>query len=85
MPTPNKYHGSGRLYTAKEYRDRKHALRPTYLVTGYSHDPLTAHQQRLAGDCKPYNVGKNRAKRLKALRRAAWLAKSIEQLRLRHH
>lgn len=46
MPTPNKYHGSGRLYTAKEYRDRKHALRPTYLHVGYSADPLKAAQER---------------------------------------
>lgn len=63
MPTPNKYHGSGRLYTAKEYRDRKHAMRPTYLVAGYSPDPLQAAQQRLTGDCKPYIKGRNKRKR----------------------
>lgn len=29
--TPNKYHSSGRLYTAKEYADRKKAAQPRYL------------------------------------------------------
>jgi len=56
MPTPNKYHSSGRLYTAKEYRDRKHALRPTYLVA----HPMPGVS--LIPD-KPYNIGRNAKKR----------------------
>lgn len=53
MPTPNKYHGSGRLYTAKEYRDRKHAMRPTYLM-----------QNRVNGVLQPRDKGNNERKRL---------------------
>lgn len=63
MPTPNKYHGSGRLYTAKEYRDRKHAMRGAYLVIGYSANHLHAAQQRLTGDCQPRDKGRNERKR----------------------
>ena len=63
MPTPNKYHGSGRLYTAKEYRDRKHAMRPTYIHTGYSPDMLDQMVQRRLGQCVPYNKARNTMKR----------------------
>lgn len=68
MSTPSKYHPSGRLYTAKEYRDRKHALRPDYLLV----DPR-----------KPYNTGRNAAKRVKRTQRLVWRSKSLTQLRLR--
>lgn len=73
--TLNKYHSSGRLYITKELSARRHALTPTYLVSGYSHDPLAAQQQRLTGDCLPYHVGKNAHKR-----RVRWLGfKSAKQ------
>lgn len=53
MSTPNKYHGSGRIYTAREYSNRKHAMQPTYLITN----------GRKAKD-QPHDVGRNAAKRL---------------------
>ncbi len=51
MPTQNKYHGSGRIYTAREYSDRKNAMRPTYVY--------------LDGKAKsqPRDIGRNAAKR----------------------
>lgn len=36
MPTPNKYHSSGRQYTSGELADRSLAFAPVYLVYGYS-------------------------------------------------
>lgn len=64
MPTSNKYHSSGRIYTAREYNDHKHAMQPTYLVEGYSTDMLKQVEQRRLGQCKPHDVGRNAAKRL---------------------
>jgi hypothetical protein len=72
MSTPNKYHGSGRMYTAKEYRDRRRALTPTYLVLGYSADPLQRLEQ---GKLLPYYKGINAAKRTARL--MGW--KSLKQ------
>lgn len=81
MSTPNKYHSSGRMYTAREYADRKHALRHAYLVVGYSHEPLVQTQQRVTGDCKPYNVGRNAQKR----QARAQGFKSLKQASRSHH
>ena len=65
MPTPNKYHGSGRLYTAEEYRDRKHYLRPTYVTTGYKVPRNKSLPQALQGPIiQPRDKGNNGRKRL---------------------
>lgn len=64
MPTPNKYHGSGRLYTAKEYRDRKHDLRPTYVVAGHTVPRNNSIPGALRGSTiQPYDKGNNERKR----------------------
>lgn len=68
MSTPNKYHPTGRLYTADELGQRRWALIPTYLVRGYVADPLKRIAQ---GKLLPYNVGKNATKRAARDRRAS--------------
>lgn len=45
MTKPNKYHSSGREYTAGELADRRLASAPVYLVYGYSTKPLERLEQ----------------------------------------
>ena len=47
MSKHNKYHGSGRLYTAKERKVRALAFTRTYLVLGYRRQ-LGVVEQRLS-------------------------------------
>lgn len=54
MSTPNKYHPTGRLYTAREYADRRRALTPVYLVL----HPLVGRA------CQPHDTGRNAKKRM---------------------
>lgn len=48
MPTPNKYHSSGRQYTSGELADRRLAFAPVYLVYGYSHKLLEQIGKKLS-------------------------------------
>lgn len=60
----NKYHSTGRLYTAKESQTRAEAIfAPKFLVAGYSADMLKQVEQRRLGQCKPHDIGRNAAKR----------------------
>lgn len=72
MSTPNEYHPSGRLYTAREYVARRRALTPVYVVIGYSTDPLARLKQ---GKLLPHDTGRNAAK--KAARLMGW--RSLKQ------
>lgn len=64
MSTPNKYHSSGREYTATELAERRRALTPVYLVLGYSANPLVQAQQRIGKQCQPYDKDRNTAKQV---------------------
>lgn len=74
--TPNKYHPSGRLYTAKELAARAYDLLPRMVVPGYCQPD--AGKQWLEAQLRPYNIGRNKTKRLKheiaRQRRAALMA-----------
>lgn len=57
----NKYDSQGYPYTAEEAAERAAAIfMPHYLVKGYSALPTERVVQEV---CKPYNVGRNAAKR----------------------
>lgn len=64
MSTPNKYHSSGREYTATELAERRRAATPVYLVLGYSDDMLKQAEQRRLGQCQPYDKDRNTAKQV---------------------
>lgn len=63
-----KYDAQGFPYTDEEAFDRAEALfKPRYLARGYSADPADRLRQ---ARIKPYNVGRNAAKRAAKAQRA---------------
>lgn len=63
MPTPNKYATSGRFYTQDELAVRQVALTRRYLILGYV-NPECSFRWYDEQPVRPYNKGRNKAKRL---------------------
>lgn len=60
MPTPNKYHPTGREYTQSEFDARSTAQVHHYLVLGYI-NPKHSYQWYGEPRVKPYNLGIKKA------------------------